>query len=52
MLCNNSTPMWPRTQELVVYGGRGKAARNWPSFERIVETLKRLETTRRCRAVR
>ena len=29
--------------ELVVYGGTGKAARNWECFDRIVETLKGLE---------
>jgi urocanate hydratase len=29
--------------ELVVYGGIGKAARNWESYEKIVETLKKLE---------
>src|SRR6185437_12616759 len=32
-----------RPQDLVVYGGIGKAARNWPAFDRIVETLKKLE---------
>ncbi|MAV96211.1 MAG: urocanate hydratase [Candidatus Marinimicrobia bacterium] len=29
--------------ELIVYGGKGKAARNWASFDSILETLKRLE---------
>ena len=29
--------------ELIVYGGNGKAARNWESFDSILETLKRLE---------
>jgi urocanate hydratase len=29
-------------EELIVYGGTGKAARNWKCFERIVETLKNL----------
>ena len=29
--------------ELVVYGSRGKAARNWDSFDAIVESLKDLE---------
>ena len=29
--------------ELIVYGGKGKAARNWESFDCILETLKRLE---------
>lgn len=41
MLMNNLDPsVAERPQELVVYGGRGKAARNWESFHRIVETLK------------
>ena len=30
-------------EELIVYGGTGKAARDWESYEKIVETLKRLE---------
>src|SRR6201996_2159849 len=30
-------------QSLVVYGGIGRAARNWQCFDKIVETLKRLE---------
>jgi len=30
-------------QELIVYGGIGKAARNWECFDKILETLKRLE---------
>lgn len=29
---------------LIVYGGRGKAARNWESFDAILESLKNLET--------
>ncbi|MCB0420049.1 MAG: urocanate hydratase [Bdellovibrionales bacterium] len=29
--------------ELIVYGGRGKAARNWECFDKILETLKTLE---------
>lgn len=29
--------------ELIVYGGTGRAARNWESYEKIVETLKNLE---------
>ena len=32
-----------RPEELVVYGGIGRAARDWESFDRIVETLRRLE---------
>src|SRR5499427_1626365 len=32
-----------KPEELIVYGGAGKAARNWPSFEAIVRSLKGLE---------
>jgi urocanate hydratase len=43
MLMNNLDPeVAERPAELVVYGGSGKAARNWECFEAIVETLKRL----------
>ncbi|TVQ93689.1 MAG: urocanate hydratase [Deltaproteobacteria bacterium] len=31
-----------RPEDLVVYGGTGKAARDWPSFERILSTLRTL----------
>ena len=44
MLMNNLDPaVAERPEDLVVYGGSGKAARDWPSYFRIVETLKRLE---------
>ncbi|MGA7710978.1 MAG: urocanate hydratase [Rhizomicrobium sp.] len=44
MLMNNLDPeVAERPQDLVVYGGIGKAARNWAAFDRIVETLKTLE---------
>jgi urocanate hydratase len=44
MLMNNlDSEVAERPQDLVVYGGTGKAARNWESFEKIVETLRRLE---------
>jgi len=44
MLMNNLDPeVAENPDELVVYGGRGKAARNWKSFDKIVETLKELE---------
>ena len=44
MLMNNLDPdVAERWQDLVVYGGSGKAARDWPSFHRIVATLRRLE---------
>ena len=44
MLCNNLDPeVAERPQDLVVYGGTGKAARDWPSFHAIVAALERLE---------
>jgi len=44
MLMNNLDPdVAERPEDLVVYGGIGKAARNWDCFERIVETLKTLD---------
>jgi len=44
MLMNNLDPeVAEKPAELIVYGGRGKAARNWESFHRIVATLDRLE---------
>jgi len=44
MLMNNLDPdVAERPAELIVYGGGGKAARNWACFEKIVETLRRLE---------
>jgi urocanate hydratase len=44
MLMNNLDPeVAERPEDLVVYGGRGRAARNWASFDAIVETLRRLE---------
>jgi urocanate hydratase len=43
MLMNNLDPRVAEApEELVVYGGIGRAARDWESFDRIVETLKRL----------
>ncbi|TVS01041.1 MAG: urocanate hydratase, partial [Phycisphaerales bacterium] len=43
MLMNNLDPeVAEAPEQLVVYGGRGKAARDWPSFDAIAETLKRL----------
>ncbi|HEU5303952.1 MAG TPA: urocanate hydratase [Gemmatimonadales bacterium] len=43
MLMNNLDPaVAERPEELVVYGGGGKAARNWECYERIVSTLRRL----------
>src|SRR5256714_5260243 len=44
MLMNNLDPdVAERWQDLVVYGGSGKAARNWEAYHRIVATLRRLE---------
>jgi len=45
MLMNNLDPgVAERPEELVVYGGIGRAARDWNSYDRIVETLRRLES--------
>jgi len=44
MLMNNLDPcVAEQPDELIVYGGGGKAARNWACFHKIVETLKRLK---------
>ena len=44
MLMNNLDPdVAERPEDLVVYGGTGKAARNWECFDAIVDSLKRLE---------
>src|SRR5919112_915639 len=44
MLQNNLDPAVAEApEELVVYGGIGRAARDWESYDRIVETLERLE---------
>ncbi len=44
MLMNNLDPeVAERPEELIVYGGAGKAARNWEAFDRIVEGLRALE---------
>ncbi|MBV8281608.1 MAG: urocanate hydratase [Candidatus Eremiobacteraeota bacterium] len=43
MLMNNLDPnVAERPQDLVVYGGSGRAARSWEAFDAIVRTLKRL----------
>jgi len=43
---NNLDPdVAERPDDLVVYGGSGKAARNWESFDAIVSELRRLEST-------
>ena len=44
MLMNHLDPeVAEKPEELIVYGGRGKAARNWECYYTIVETLDRLE---------
>ena len=41
---NNLDPaVAERPEDLIVYGGGGKAARDWASYDRIVETLRRLK---------
>jgi len=45
MLMNNLDPaVAERPEDLIVYGGGGKAARDWNCYERIVATLRRLES--------
>src|SRR5574340_1230125 len=44
MLENNlDADVAEKPDELIVYGGSGRAARNWECFDRICETLKRLK---------
>jgi len=44
MLCNNLDPdVAEDPKNLIVYGGTGKAARNWPAFAAIVKSLKSME---------
>ncbi len=44
MLMNNLDPgVAEKPEELVVYGGIGRAARNWECFDKIVESLRNLE---------
>lgn len=44
MLCNNLDPEnGEKPDELIIYGGQGKAARNWPCFDAIVRSLLELE---------
>ena len=44
MLMNNLDPeVAEKPDELIVYGGTGKAARSWPAFDAIVRELRRLE---------
>jgi len=44
MLMNNLDPeVAEKPDELIIYGGSGKAARSWPDYDRIVNALQRLE---------
>src|SRR5262245_65537919 len=44
MLMNNLDPdVAERPDDLIVYGGSGKAARDWPAFDAIVRSLESLE---------
>lgn len=44
MLMNNLDPdVAEKPDELIVYGGTGKAARNWDCYKRIIQTLQRLK---------
>jgi urocanate hydratase len=44
MLMNNLDPaVAERPDELIVYGGSGRAARSWAAFDAIVDTLRRLD---------
>ncbi len=44
MLQNNLDPeVAERPEDLVVYGGRGQAARNWPAFDAILDSLRKLD---------
>ncbi len=44
MLMNNLDPeVAENPDELIVYGGTGKAARNWDAYDAIIRTLKELE---------
>ena len=44
MLMNNLDPeVAEKPEDLIVYGGRGKAARNWNCYQAIVNSLRSLE---------
>jgi urocanate hydratase len=43
MLCNNlDSEVGRAPEDLIVYGGIGKAARNWEAFDKIIECLRDL----------
>ena len=47
MIMNNLDPdVAERPEDLVVYGGIGKAARNWACFDRIIDTLREMKPGR------
>ena len=49
MLMNNLDPeVAEHPDDLIVYGGSGRAARSWDAFDAIVATLGPRTTTRRC----
>src|SRR5215813_9226453 len=43
LMNNLDSEVAEKPEELIVYGGAGKAARNWPSFEAIIRSLRDLE---------
>jgi urocanate hydratase len=43
LMNNLDSEVAEKPEELIVYGGAGKAARNWPAFEAIVRSLQELE---------
>ncbi len=44
MIQNNLDPeVAEKPEQLIVYGGYGKAARNWPAFQAILDSLRTLE---------
>ena len=48
MLMNNLDPeVAERPEDLVVYGGRGQAARDWDSYSAIIAALRALENDER-----
>ena len=49
MLMNNLDPdVAENPEKLIIYGGSGKAARNWECYEAIIKSLKFLRTMRLC----
>jgi urocanate hydratase len=49
MLMNNLDPeVAERPEDLIVYGGTGRAARSWEAYDAIVRSLETLAMTRRC----